>query len=41
MFFGIDQIIGSGHATALRFNRKGSYLASGRVSRFSSPHLKI
>lgn len=24
-------IIGSGHATCLRFNRKGDYLASGRV----------
>lgn len=25
-------VIGSGHATCLRFNRKGDYLASGRVS---------
>lgn len=28
-------MIGSGHATCLRFNRKGDYLASGRV-RFQS-----
>ena len=28
---------GSGHATCLRFNRKGDYLASGRVRSFCAP----
>lgn len=28
---GIKRDIGSGHATCLRFNRRGDFLASGRV----------
>ena len=33
-----NYFLGSGHATCLRFNRKGDYLASGRVRSLSRPY---
>jgi COMPASS component SWD1 len=33
--------LGSGHAIALRFSRKGDYLASGRVHQVSLIHLLL